>query len=450
MHWTFARSRHDGATSILARARRTLAALAVVGLAFVGTPDGFAQTQQDDRWVATWGASPQSAAEPFSGPPPTPVQFNNQTVRTIARISKGGDQVRVRLSNELGTEPLLIGAARVAVHAFGSSIVASTDRVLAFGGSSSIRIPPGAAVLSDPATLSVPDLAQLAVSVHLPSATSGLTVHSLGRQTTYISPAGGDLTGAITIPTPTTTQVRHFVTGIDVRSDDQRTVAIVTLGDSITDGFNATVDANRRWPDRLAERLLDRRNPRRLAVVNAGISGNRILNNVIGPNALSRFDRDVLAQTGAEFVVVLEGINDIGFSAIAGGAFASQEVSAEQIIQGYRQLIARAHAKGLRIVGGTLTPFEGASYFTAQGETKRQTVNNFIRSSGEFDDFIDFDLATRDPSQPTRLLPLYDSGDHLHPNDTGYRAMGDAVDLSIFRLRQGSGALSAASAQPPR
>ena len=231
---------------------------------------------------------------------------------------------------------------------------------------------------------------------------------------------------------------RYFLAGLDVRSDDEAR-AIVTFGDSITDGFNSTVDANRRWPDRLAERLLDRSHPENRSVVNQGISGNRLLHNVIGPDALSRFDRDVIGQTHVGFVTVLLGINDVGFSAIQvpNSPFASQAVTSNQMIQAYRQFIARAHAKGIKIIGATLTPFEGAGYATPEGEAKRQAANDFIRTSGEFDGVIDFDQVTRDPNHPTRLASRFDSGDHLHPNDLGYKAMADSIDLSIFRQPPG-------------
>jgi lysophospholipase L1-like esterase len=221
--------------------------------------------------------------------------------------------------------------------------------------------------------------------------------------------------------------MRFFLSGVDVLAD-KNTKAVVTLGDSITDGYNSTVDANNRWPDQLAERLSDAPRNRKLAVVNEGISGNRVLNNVVGPNGLSRFDRDIVAQTGVTFVTVLLGINDIGFSAF----LPAQAVSADQIINGYRQLIDRAHAKCVKIIGATLTPFEGAGYYTEEGEAKRQIVNDFIRNSGEFDAVIDFDLAIRDPEHTKQMLLEYDSGDHLHPSDAGYDAMANSIDLKIF------------------
>lgn len=415
-------------------ARVMVSSLALGWLLLAGST-AVASDNRDGDWVATWGASPQSQVEPIFGAPPPATQFNDQTIRIIARISKGGDRIRVRLDNSFGTDSVLIGAAHVAAHASGAGIVPGSDHQLTFGGSPTATIPPGAPMVSDPVDIDVPDLTELAISIFLPQATPGLSGHTLGVQTAFVSASGsGDQTAAVAITAPTTTQVRYLLAGIDVLADDEAQ-AIVTFGDSITDGFMSTVDANRRWPDDLAERLLDRKHRVDRTVVNEGISGNRLLHNVIGPDALSRFDRDVLSQAHVGFVTVLLGINDIGFSAIAvpNSPFASQSVSADQMIQAYRQLITRAHAKGIKIIGATLTPFEGAGYATAEGEAKREAANAFIRSSGEFDAVIDFDRATRDPTHPTRFAPRFDSGDHLHPNDLGYQAMADAIDLTIFQ-----------------
>lgn len=424
----FERYRHSRQPSQLpAVARRITLGLTIVCSALLASGASFAGTDNDTDWVGTWAASPQSAVESLFGTPPAPVHFDNQSIRTIARISKGGERLRIRFANTFGTEALVIGSAHVAVHIGNGVIDASTDRALTFGGSPSVTVPVNAPVVSDPINLAIGDLEELAVSVYLPEPTDGETVHSLGRQTTYISPAG-DHTAAASFPTQMTTQARFFVSAIQVQAN-RNTMAIVTLGDSITDGYASTVDANNRWPDQLAERLIQEHNPQKFAVVNEGISGNRVLNDVIGPNALSRFDRDVIARTGARFVTVLEGINDIGFAVFA----PDQAVTADEIIQGYRQLIARAHLKCIKIIGATLTPYEGAFYFTPEGEVKRQAVNDFIRNSGEFDAVIDFDRAVRDPNDPTRILPAYDSGDHLHPSDAGYDAMAHSIDLKIFQ-----------------
>jgi len=408
--------------------RRLLAAFAVVVLGVGIAPrveaHDWRDWRDDDRhWVGTWGASPQST-DAFTVP--TPASFSGQTVRQIVHTSIGGNRVRVRLTNELGTSDLVIGAAHVALQSSGSSIVAGSDRTLTFGGRTSVTIPKGAPMLSDPVDLPVPALGNVVISLYLPNATPTGTVHALGRQTTYIS-ASGDSTGVITFPTATTTESWYFLSALEVYAQP-RSVAIVTLGDSITDGFASTVNANRRWPNILAERLQASRRYAHLAVIDEGISGNRLLHDAIGPNALSRIDRDVLAQSGAKYVTLLIGINDIGFSVF----LPAEEVSAADIIAAYKQIIARVHAQGLLIYGATLTPFDGAGYFSAAGEAKRQAVNQWIRYGGGFDGLIDFDRAVRDPAQPSRMRAAYDSGDHLHPNDAGYRAMAESIDLRLF------------------
>jgi lysophospholipase L1-like esterase len=299
--------------------------------------------------------------------------------------------------------------------------------------------------VSDPVNLQVPELANLAVSIYLPgnTATTTLTEHSDARQTSYFSPPG-DFTGALGF-TPMGNPVGtapswFFLTNVEVQASEHAR-AVVALGDSITDGTNSTPNTNRRWPNFLAARLLSHRGHHNVAVLNQGIAGNAVLHDFLGSNALARFDRDVLAQTGVRYLIVLEGINDIGVPG-TDPTLSNLAVSANNIIAGYKQLIERAHAKAIRIFGGTLTPFEGADggFYTPEGETKRQAVNKFIRTSSAFDAVIDFDLAVRDPSHPTRLAPIYDSGDHLHPNDGGYSAMASAIDLSLFAPVEADGA----------
>ena len=386
---------------------------------------GIARCGEDAAWTSTWGASPQTTTAPLA--------LDGQTVRQVAHVSLGGDVVRIRLSNAFGATSLPVSDAHVAISAGGSSIAPGTDRQLTFGGSPTTTIPPGALVVSDPVPLHVPPLGNLAISLYFPGAVSATTVHSLGVQTTYVSPPG-DFAGDASMPSGgTTTTSWYFVNGVEVASAGRPTAAVVALGDSITDGYASTVDANHRWPNDLAARLQARAGGSNVAVVDEVISGNRVLHDFIGPNALSRLDRDVVAQSGARWVIVLVGINDIGLP----GAFGTpaENVSAGEIIEGHRQLVARAHAKGLRIYGGTLTPFEGTAfpgYYSAEGEAKREAVNQWIRTSGAYDAVIDFDAAVRDPAHPTRMLPAYDSGDHLHPNDAGYQAMAAAVDLRLF------------------
>jgi lysophospholipase L1-like esterase len=418
--------------------RRTLlilgSALITSALA-LGNNAGARERDADVRWVGTWTASPQAPEPPLIGA--TPATIDNQTIRQIVHTSIGGKWVRVRLSNEYGRTPLVIGAAHLAQQLPGgaSDVIGSTDRVLTFGGRTSVTIPAGAPALSDPVEFDVPPLTNMAVSIYLPNATPVNTFHSLGRQSTYIS-TPGNFSGTTRMPVAQTTQSWYFLTGVSVVPHGRNAAAIVAIGDSITDGFASTVDANRRWPNVLANRLQGRPGLRNIAVLDHGISGNRTLHDFIGPNALARFDRDVLAAPGVRWVIVLEGINNIG---IPGGLGRPGEaVSAEDIIFGYRQLISRARERGLKIYGGTLTPFEGFAlpgYYTAEGEAKRQAVNQWIRTSGAFDAVIDFDKAIRDPANPGRMLPLYDSGDHLHPGDAGYQAMADAIDLSLFRDR---------------
>ena len=339
----------------------------------------------------------------------------------------------MKLSNVFGTGPLVVAAAAIALRDAGEAIVPGSAHALTFSGNPSFTLPPGAPVLSDPVDLHLPELSDLAIDLYLPgdtsATTSPLTTHTGALQTNYLS-APGDFTGVTAFPVAATRTSWLFLAGVEVVSSKQ-TGAIVTFGDSITDGTASTPNTNRRWPDDLARRIMAQQGNHDLGVLNVGIAGNRILHDFVGPNALARFDRDVLAQTGVTHVTVLEGINDIGFS----GFFPADAVTADQIIEGHKQLIQRAHARGLKIYGCTLTPFEGSfpGYFTPAGEVKRQTVNAWIRTSGEYDAVIDFDAAVRDPASPTRILPLYDSGDHLHPNDTGYEAMANAIDLKLFK-----------------
>ncbi len=396
------------------------------------------------HWVGTWGTAPADA--------PTGAQrlsFSDQTLRLIVHTSVGGTQVRVRLSNELGTTPLQIGAVHVALRKSGAGIVAGTDRALTFSGAGAITLPAGAPVLSDPVDLDVPAAADLAVSVHLPGQVEASTVHNSAFQTNYVS-AQGDFSGAAEFPVKSTLTSWPFLTEVDV-SSAQSEAAVVAFGDSITDGSNTSADTNRRWPDLLALRTqVVAGKPAgkahgagiRLAIVNRGIGGNRLLRDPgswppFGKAALARFDRDVLATTGAQYVIVLIGINDIGHPG-SNSAAGEPLVTPEQLIAGYRQLIARAHAKGLAIFGATLTPFEGTvfpGYYSEEKEALRAAVNQWIRSGKEFDAVIDFDRAVRDPSHPIRMLPAFDSGDHLHPNDQGMQAMANAVPLALFHAR---------------
>ena len=382
-------------------------------------------------WAATWGSAPASTPQGNGQE-----SLNNQTVRLIVHSSIGGKRVRVRLSNELGTAPLALGAVHIAVRKAGSSIVPGTDRVLSFGGQGAVTLAPGAPALSDPVELEVPAMADLAVSIYVPGQVKVDTQHAAAVQTSYVS-AAGDHSGAAELAAERNVSSWPFLSEVDVGAATQDPV-LVTFGDSITDGLATTTDANRRWPDYLMRRLHAQGAPR-LGIVNRGIVGNRLLRDAngwppFGKAALARFDRDVLATAGVKHVIVLIGINDIGNS--SGATPGADGVSPQDLIGGYRQLIARAHAKGIAIYGATLTPFSGTAfpnYYSAEKDGVRLEVNQWIRSSGEFDAVVDFDQALRDPSQPARMLPAYDSGDHLHPGDRGMQAMADAVPLALLR-----------------
>ena len=388
------------------------------------------------QWVASWSASPQPTWEAgFALSTNIPASLSNQTVRQIARISLGGKRARVVLSNEFGTTPLTLGAAHIALAGDGSGIVAGTDRTLTFGGRETVTIAPGAPAVSDPVDLELAPLAQVAVSIFLPQITPLTTFHWDGKQIAYI--AQGNLTAAPLIDIAQTLDARLFLSTILVEARPATRV-VAAFGDSITDGGGSTSNRNQRWPDLLAQRLA----PQDVAVINAGISGARVLSDKMGVNALARFERDVLNQPGLDTVILLMGINDIGWP---GSSFTPQApaLAAERLIDGYQQLIARARLHHVRIVGATLTPFEGAlhdtelkSYYSESKEKTRQAVNRWIRGSGQFDAVIDFDAAMRDPAHTGRLLPAYDSGDHLHPGDAGYRAMAAAIDLTTLLGRR--------------
>ena len=382
-------------------------------------------------------APPPPATPPVTPPagttfaPPPFVHFTNQTLRQIIRTSTGGSRVRVVLSNTFGNTALTIGAAHIALRENDEVIRTGQGKPLTFSGRSTITIPANAVVYSDPVALTVPPLSDFAVDLYLPGTTNTaapLAVHTGAFQTSYISETGNHA-GAAKLPTVATTRSWFLLSRVEVDAADAAGV-IVAFGDSITDGAASTADTNSRWPDVLARRLLSSPTPLKLGVVNAGIGGNRVLSEGTygaGVNALARFEVDALSQTGVTHIIVMEGINDIG------NARQNPTPTAEDLIAAHKQLIVRAHARGVKIFGATLTPFWGAGYYTEVGEAKRQALNEWIRTSKAYDGVVDFDKATRDPSDPKKMLAAYDSCDHLHPSDAGYKAMGEAIDLSLFR-----------------
>ncbi len=412
----------------------------------------------NDHWVGTWATAvvsrPQGPAAPAPVPPsssgqanacqpanfgpgpgggrggaapPPPINFKNQTLRQIVHTSLAGDRVRVVLSNAFGTIPIEIGAAHVALREKDAAIRAGSDRPVTFGGNAAMMIPAGAVLVSDPVSLNVPTASDLVVDVYLPGDTaassSPLTTHQGALQQNYVS-AEGNHAGEPDFAGATTTNQWFFLARVEVDAP-QGAGSVVTFGDSITDGTRSTPNTNNRWPDEFARRLAAAKIP--LGVLNEGIAGNRVLCDGAGVSALARFDRDVLVQPGVKYVVVLESINDIGIGR------SNPVPSANDLIAAHKQLIERAHARGLKIYGATLTPFEGAAYFTQEGEAKRQAVNAFIRTGKAYDGVIDFDAAVRDPMAPSKIQMKYNPGDNLHMNDAGYQAMAAAIDLGLFK-----------------
>jgi len=383
-----------------------------------------AQAADHAQWVGTWATAPMVAQGGFAARPLT-----GTTLREIVHISNGGEQIRVRFTNEYGTDPLTISDAHAAVSAGEGAIKDGTDHAITFGGASSVRIPPGAEVFSDPVALAVEPLSDVAISFYVPNQVMRAeTYHAFADQDNYV--ADGDVAATATLSGARTVASWYFLDGVDVPAVEGSR-AIVTLGDSITDGAHSTINANRRWPDVLAERLKQEHGLENVSVLNVGIGGNRVLNEGAGPSALSRIYSDVLAQDGVKYVIVLESINDIG--RLARLSAPEDEITAAQLEFGLKQIADAAHEHGIKAIGATLTPYEGAGYFSEKGEQVREDVNNWIRTSGTFDGVVDFDQITRDPQKTTTFNPAYDSGDHLHPGDAGYKAMGDGIDLSLFK-----------------
>jgi lysophospholipase L1-like esterase len=391
-------------------------------------------------WVGSWATSPQAANDEQS--PMSIAGFSDQTVRNIVYPSIGGRAARVRFSDTYGQKPLVIGSASIAVELVGAQTVPGTMHALTFNGQSSVTIPVGQEVFSDPVSMNVPAEQDLAVSVFLPDATGPATYHQEGQQDNFVSTAGNFAQDPTDTAYTTTTTSWFFADGVDVIPSNRDVVgSVVGFGDSITDGATVGTNTNDRWPNVLGNRLAGLRG-RTLSVVDEGIGGNRVLNDspCFGQSALIRFNRDVLDQSGLRDVIILEGVNDLGFSqenpataGVFGPCFLpNTNVSAQQIINGYVQLIAAAHAHGLKIFGATITPFKDAGYWDAAAEQKRDTINNWIQTSGQFDGVVNFASVIANPYDPDIMNTIYDSGDHLHPNDAGYVAMGNSINLKML------------------
>ncbi len=390
-----------------------------------------------DHWVGTWAAAETDRPNLLRSGSPSPdgpaLGSADLTLRQIVHVSLGGPLVRIELSNQFGTEPLLVGAAHLALTDSGSGISLISANALTFSGQPSITLPAGATVVSDPVALTLPAGANLTISLFLPAQTlSHVTAHDDAEQTNYLAP--GNLVGAKSLPAGAQT-LRHWYflksVAVQVPAAD---ASIVTLGDSITDGIGSTHDTNQRWPDLLAQRLRHNKSTAGLGVLNLGISGNRVLHNGAGPNALARFDTDVLAQPGVRFLVLLEGINDIARATDPNHPF--DPITAEDLIAALTQLAERGHEHNLKVFAATLTPYGGSNSMSPAGEQIRQTVNRFLRTAKVFDGVLDFDQATQDKANPTAYLPAFDHGDHLHPSDAGMKAIADSIDLKLFELNK--------------
>jgi len=390
------------------------------------------------QWIGTWGAAPEpprAAAGPFPASP----SYDNQTIREVVRIAAGGHRFRIRFTNVYGSKPLAIGAASLALADPKGNMVGASIKPVTFAGKRSVTIPAGSPYLSDPVELDAKPLAKLAISLYVSEDTGPCTCHGVGMETAQVSEAG-DFTDEPFTP-KSTMQARAFISGVEVETV-RPGKAIVAFGDSITDGVGSTLNADRRWPDLLAARLAARKDRTQWGVVNMGISGNRLLRDGAGQSALARLDRDVLSVPGAAYVIVFEGVNDLGISyghftgpraaAFKNLATGSPE-TAEELIAGYRQIIDRAHGRGLKVIGATIAPYEGAAYYSEEGEAVRAKINQWIRTSRAFDGVLDFDAALRDPADPKRIATALQAGDHLHGSDAGYEAMARSIDLALFR-----------------
>jgi lysophospholipase L1-like esterase len=394
--------------------------------AFPLAPTIFAATPPSDRWIGTWSASPEALPNTSDTPART-----DTTYREIVHVSVGGPMVRIVLTNEWGLEPLTVGAADIAITAGGSTIDPSTAKALSFGGQASVTLPAGTIMVSDPVDLKIPALSNIAVSLYIPTQTiSQVSVHTYALQTNYT--AAGNQAASRTLDASIEIESWPFVRAVEVTAsaDSAAAGSVVTLGDSITDGAASKINTNGRWPDVLARRLQSDKTLSAMGVLNAGINGNRLLHDGDGQSAIGRLDRDVLTQAGVRYLIILEGINDIG--QITSASPADPAETAQSLIRALAQMATRAHTHNIKVIGATILPYENCKYASPAGEKMRQAINDWIRTTKELDAVADFDKITRNPAHPTSFLPAYDSGDHLHPNAAGLKAMADAVNLSLF------------------
>ncbi|MEA3015058.1 MAG: hypothetical protein QOD42_3603 [Sphingomonadales bacterium] len=392
-------------------------------------PERVQRQDTSAHWVGTWASSQMIPVGRFSQ-----ADLTDATVRQVVRVSLGGERIRIRLSNRFGTRPLRIQSVQVARSADPATarIAPGSGRAVTFAGHDAVTVPAGAEAVSDPVDLSVPPLGHLAISFYLPQPPSPRTSHPGSRTTTFL--VHGNRSAAANLPGARTIAHWTQLAGVDAMAGP-RAAAIVAFGDSITDGFGIRPNSDQRWPDFLAARLQADPATRHLAVLNHGISGNRVLSDGFGPSALARFERDVLGQPGIKYLILLEGVNDLGMLARSGAAApAARRALVANLIAAYGRMIARARARGIKVIGATLLPFGGSEYRPdAAGEADRRALNTWIRAPGHFDAVIDFDAVMRDPAVPTRMRRAYDSGDGLHPSAAGYRAMAEAVPLALFR-----------------
>ena len=394
---------------------------ALAGLLFTFTSFSFCSPAEE--WVGTWSTAPQ-LVEPRNMPPEPGLSHN--TLRQVVRVSLGGDSLRMRFSNEFSTSPVTLAAVHIAVSAGGSAIDPNTDQTLRFGGEPQATMKPGAAVTSDPFRFALKPRTDVTITINFGDTSPDVTGHPGSRTTSYLLP--GNEVSAADLPGAVQTDHWYIINCIEVMATESA-AAVVVLGNSITDGRGSGTNKQNRWPDELARRLQENPDSRHVAVLNEGIGGNCVLRDCLGPSALSRFGHDVIKQTKVRWLIILEGINDIGQ---VQGAKAADAV-VHGLIAAYEQMIDSAHAKGIHVYGATLTPFGGSFYDTPDSESAWKRVNEWIRNSGRFDAVIDLDAALRDPTNPLHLLPAADSGDHLHPSETGHRMMAEAVDLTLFK-----------------